>query len=63
MTASYIKCREIGKKKWAFLSRNGTNQLRIHAIRFQDEDRAKQVIADNTADNPEWEFKVVPVGN
>lgn len=59
--AAYVKCREIGRKQWAFLSRGGCNRLRVHALRFASVERAQAVIDENAADNPEWEWKVVPV--
>lgn len=60
-TPSYIKCREIGDKTWVFLSRGGTNHLRVHALRFATAERAQAVIDENAADNPEWEWKVVAI--
>lgn len=53
-----IKVREVGKKRWVFLSREGVNHLRIHALRFTRE-QAERLIAENEADNPEWEWKIV----
>jgi hypothetical protein len=56
----YVKCREVGKKQFLFLtSRGGLNRLRIHAARFETKDKAQALIDENAADNPEWEFKVV----
>lgn len=54
----HINVREIGKKQWRFLSGNGTNRLRIHALNFETRDKAQALIDDNAADNPEWEWKV-----
>jgi hypothetical protein len=57
----HVKVREKGKKRWAFLSSaNGTNQLRVHALQFTEEG-ARKLIADNQADNPDWEFKAQPI--
>lgn len=64
VTMSYaVKCRMVGEKKWAFLltSNGGLNNLRIHAGRFASHEKAQALIDDNKADNPEWEFKVVPL--
>ena len=57
----FVKCRELGKKSWVFLSSKGTSRLRVHAIRFASAERAQALIGDNAADNPEWEFKITPV--
>ncbi len=59
--AVHIKCREIGRKQWSFLSRGGTNRLRIHAVIFATRDKAQALIDENAADNPEWEWMIVPV--
>lgn len=59
MGIAYIKCREKGRKAWWFLSDNGINRLRVHAVRFADIDAAQRVIDANRADNPEWDFKAV----
>jgi hypothetical protein len=56
----YIKVRETGQKTWRFLTRNGTNKLRIHAAAFTSAEGAQRVIDDNKTDNPGWEWKVVP---
>lgn len=58
MTVWYVKCRELGKKRWAFLSSNGTSYLTIHACRFETQEKAQALIDANAADNPKWEFKV-----
>ena len=58
MTA-YVKCREVGQKTWAFLARDGVNRLRVHAVRFENAEKAQALIDANKDDNPEWEFKVV----
>lgn len=55
----HVKVREIGQKQWRFLSRGGTNRLRIHAIQFATRERAQALIDDNAADNPGWEWKAV----
>jgi len=55
-----IKVRELGAKRWAFLARNGTTRLRVHALRFESYDKAQRLINENAADNPEWEWKTVP---
>jgi hypothetical protein len=57
-----VKCREVGKKKWAFISRGGINNLRIHALQFAGAEKAQAFIDVNKDDNPEWEFKVVEFG-
>ena len=55
-----IKVRETGKKKWRFLtSRGGVTNLRIHAARWSIRTPCDTLIAENAADNPDWEFKVV----
>lgn len=55
-----IKVRETGKKKWRYLtSRGGVTNLRIHAARWATRDPCDTLIAENAADNPDWEFKVV----
>ena len=58
MTA-YVKCREVGRKQWGFLARDGVNRLRVHALRFEDLAKAQALIDENKDDNPEWEFKAV----
>lgn len=55
----YIKIREVGKKTWKFLARDGSTRLRIHAASFADETAAQRLIDENKADNPEWEWKIV----
>lgn len=55
-----IKVREIGKTRWGFLARDGVTRLRVHALRFSSYDKAQALIDDNVADNPEWEWKLVP---
>ena len=55
---AYVKCRKKGRKTWLFLTANGVNRLRIHAGRFETVEKAQAQIDANTADNPEWEFKV-----
>jgi hypothetical protein len=56
----YIKLREKDKKRWAFLtSKGGLTYLTIHASRFETKEAAERLIAENAADNPEWEWKVV----
>lgn len=55
-----IKCREVGKKAWAFLTpRGGLSRLRIHAARFDTVEKARALIDANKDDNPEWQFRVV----
>lgn len=54
----YIKVREKGRRQWVFLSRGGTNRLRIHAIRFASQERAQALINQNAPDNPEWEWMI-----
>lgn len=56
----HIKCRENGKKRFSFLSRKGCNYLRIHAMQFEKA-KADSLIVDARKDNPNWEFKVVPL--
>lgn len=57
-----IKCRETGGKSWSFLSSGGgLNRLKIHAARFDSKDKAQAVIDANKDDNPDWEWKVVPL--
>jgi hypothetical protein len=58
--ACFIKVREKGRKAWAFLARGGTSRLRVHASRFETPEKAQALIDANAADNPEWEWKVVP---
>lgn len=63
MAIHYVKCREKGKKRFAFLTSKGAlNNLTIHAARFESAEKAEALIAANAADNPEWEFKVVQAG-
>jgi hypothetical protein len=58
-----IKCRLKGERKFGFLTSSGkVNNLRIHAGRFATAERAQALIDENAEDNPEWEFKVVPLG-
>lgn len=57
---SHIKCRERGRKTWAFLARGGVSRLRVHALRFETAEKAQALIDENAPDNPEWEWKVVP---
>lgn len=55
-----IKVREVGKKKWRFLSScGGVTNLRVHAARWSTREPCETLIANNAADNPEWDFKVV----
>lgn len=56
---AYVKVREVGKARWVFLSKGGVNRLRIHALRFETIEKARALIDENAADNPEWEFKAV----
>ncbi len=57
---AFVKCREVGRKSWAFLTSNGElNRLRIRAARFSSLEKAQALIDENSADNPEWEFKAV----
>ncbi|WP_137114154.1 hypothetical protein [Mesorhizobium sp. GR13] len=59
-----IKVREKGRKKWQFLtSRGGLTNLRVHAARWSTREPCDTLIADNAADNPEWDFKVVDMGS
>jgi phosphopantetheinyl transferase (holo-ACP synthase) len=62
-TPCFIKLRERGRRSWSFLSRNGTNRLRIRAARFSSKEAAQKVIESATPDNPQWEFKIVPAGD
>ena len=56
----HVKCREVGKKKFLFLTSNGgLNNLRIHAATFASREKAQALVDENAADNPEWEFRVV----
>lgn len=59
--AHYVKVRKLGAKRWTFLARNGTNSLRVHAIRFASKERAQTLIDENAPENPDWEWKTVPV--
>ncbi len=53
-----IKVRKKGDRAWSFLGRNGgTNRLRIHALRFTQENAAK-FVAENSPLNPDWEWKI-----
>lgn len=55
-----IKVREVGRKKWQFLtSSGGVTNLRIHAARWATRGPCDKLIADNAAENPDWDFKVV----
>lgn len=55
-----IKVREAGQKRWRFLTqKGGVTQLRIHAARWAAREPCERLIADNAADNPDWEFKIV----
>jgi hypothetical protein len=57
---AYVKCREVGKAKFAFLTpKMGLNHLKVHAARFESLEKAQALIDANAADNPEWEFKAV----
>ena len=60
MSAYFIKVRAPGEKRYAFLARNGTNNLRVHACLFATLERAEAVIAENRDDNPGWDWKAVP---
>jgi hypothetical protein len=58
----WVKHREKGTKCWFFLTGDGgKTRLRIHAARFTEEN-ARGLITDCLLDNPEWEFKIVPMG-
>lgn len=57
----FIKVRKIGKRNFSFLSRGGVSRLRVHALRFETQDKAQALVDDNAADNPKWEFKVVAI--
>jgi hypothetical protein len=58
---AFVKCREKGRKTWAFLTPGaGLNRLRVHAARFDTLAKAQALIDENAADNPEWDFKAVP---
>lgn len=59
MTPHYVKVREAGARRWAFLSAKGTTSLRVRAVRFGTKERAQALIDENASDNPEWEWKVV----
>jgi hypothetical protein len=54
-----VKCKELARKQWAFLTRNGISRQRIHAARFASREIAQQLIDANAPDNPEWQFKIV----
>lgn len=55
----YVKAREIGKKRFLFLTSNGgLNPLRVHASRFDDREKAQDLICKLAEDNPEFEFKL-----
>lgn len=57
----HVKVRKVGKKRWGFLtSKSGVNYLRIHAAQFT-EAGAIALVEENRADNPEWEWKIVPI--
>ncbi len=57
-----IKCKEVTGKSWSFLTPSGgLNRLKIHAGRFASKEVAEKVIAENAGDNPEWQFKAVPL--
>lgn len=53
-----IKCREKGQKRYAFLTPNGTNYLRIHASQFRLRLDAERVFNTLVAENPDWDFKI-----
>lgn len=56
----HVKVRKKGEKCWAFLSRGGTNRLRVHALQFTRE-QADRLIADSAPSNPDWDFKAVRI--
>jgi hypothetical protein len=59
--ARFIKVRGPGEKTWAFISpRGGVSRLRIHACRFMNQEAAEELIAGARADDPGWDWKVVP---
>lgn len=56
----YIKVRYAGEKRFAFLSRHGTNRLRLHASQFT-EANAQKALEVLREDNPEHQFKLVRI--
>lgn len=55
-----IKVREVGKKKWKFLtSGGGTTNLKIYAARWATKEPCENLIAANAGENPDWDFKIV----
>lgn len=56
--AVLIKVRKRGGKAWAFLSRHGTNRLRIHAVTFETREKAQALIDANAPNNPDWDWRI-----
>jgi hypothetical protein len=56
-----IKLRKVGAKRFAFVSANGMNYLRVHAVRYATFARAQQAI-DASGPNEGWQFKIVELG-
>lgn len=57
-----IKFRERGGTAWWFATPRGhANRLRIHAAKFNTKEEAQAVVDSDQANNPELEFKVVPL--
>lgn len=58
MTTHHVKARAPDTKRFWFLTPSGKmNPLRIHAA-MMTEDRARELVAQLTADNPGWTFRV-----
>lgn len=56
----FIKVRFAGERRFSFLTREGTTRLRVHASQFTHEN-AQKALEVLRADNPEHEFKIVPI--
>lgn len=57
----HVKVRLRGEVGWKFLTpKGGTNRLRVHAAEMTKAG-AEALVLENTAGNPEWEFKVTPI--
>jgi hypothetical protein len=54
----YVYARERGTKRFYPMARNGLARNRVHAMRWDSEERAQAFVADIAPDNPEWEFEV-----
>lgn len=57
----YIKARKKGERAWYFITpKGGMIRLRVHASLFTSE-AADKVLEGIAKDNPEYDFKKVPI--